>query len=58
MADTWKDPRVIVDGDAEKGWIVDIHDGVNHGVYSPEASDAEAAKAEALALHAKAFPAA
>jgi hypothetical protein len=57
-------PRVQVDGDAEKGWLVQVHDGVNARTYSPvdesgqpHAVAADAAAA-ALALHAEAFEAA
>ena len=34
------EPTVTVSGNSDGGWIVDVHDGVNHGVYSPEAADA------------------
>lgn len=46
------DYRVTVTGDAEHGWIVDIHDGDHQGVYSPEgAADAEAAAKTAMDAH-------
>lgn len=50
-----EDVRVTVSGSAEAGWIIDIHDGTNWGVYHPDAADADAAKAAALADHGKAF---
>ena len=45
-----------VSGDAEKGWIVEVHDGDNFGAYSPEAADAAEAQAKAEAAHAELFP--
>jgi hypothetical protein len=49
---------VSVDGDAKGGWIVEIHDGANGGVYSPAARDADQARETAIAEHgAKFFPA-
>lgn len=44
--------RLTVDGDAEGGWMVDIHDGTTNAVYRPEGpeNDREAAMA-ALAMH-------
>lgn len=51
------DIRTHVTGDAEHGWIVDIHDGTNHGAYSPEAPDAETADRLANEMHkAKFYP--
>lgn len=50
------DMRVHVGGDAQRGWSVDIHDGTNHGVYSPEAADAHEALDKAYAMHTEAFP--
>jgi len=32
--------RIIIDGDAQGGWMVEIHDGTNCTTYSPEAPDA------------------
>lgn len=46
------EPRVTVGGDPEGGWLVDVHDGVHAGVYSPDAVDADEAKAKALDMHA------
>lgn len=48
--------RVTVGGDPEGGWLVDIHDGTEWGVYHPEAADAETAKAAALKAHCEAYP--
>ena len=31
----WEEWRVSTTGDAEHGWLVDIHDGVNSAVYNP-----------------------
>lgn len=50
------EPRVTVGGDAESGWMVDVHDGDRHGAYSPEAADADEARTKALAMHADAAP--
>ena len=44
-------PRVIVGGDAHGGWLIDIHDGEHHGVYSPAAGDEAAALAAAWDEH-------
>lgn len=48
MSEAW---RVSVGGDPTGGWMVDIHDGENHGVYSPEAADAEEAERLARDAH-------
>jgi hypothetical protein len=47
--------RISVGGDSEGGWLVDIHDGTNAAVYSPEGADAEAAKSAAVSAHKEAF---
>jgi hypothetical protein len=47
--------REHVSGDAEGGWIVDLHDGFYHSVYSPVAETAEAALAMAHDEFKKAF---
>lgn len=46
------DMRVIVDGDAEKGWIVEIHDGSRCETFFPEAATADEAKDAAMRLFA------
>lgn len=48
--------RISVGGDAEGGWLIDVHDGVNHAVYSPSAKNAEEAEKLALDAHKEAFP--
>lgn len=50
-------PEVTVDGNAENGWIVGVHDGDRHATYSPTADTAEEAAELALEQHAEAFPA-
>ncbi len=42
--------RLSAGGDAEGGWLVDVHDGVKHGVYRPEGVTSDAA-ALVAALH-------
>jgi hypothetical protein len=49
--------RVTVDGDAEKGWIVDCHDGVNSSVQHPAAADAAEAAQMAVEAHEAQFAA-
>ena len=44
-------PHVKVEGDPVGGWIVDVHDGQNWGVYFPAAPDAATAEADAIAQH-------
>jgi hypothetical protein len=44
-------PRIIVDGDARNGWLVEIHDGKTCKVYSPKASDSDAARSAAYEEH-------
>lgn len=48
--------HVTAGGDAEGGWMVDIHDGQNSAVYSTEGGTLETAIKAALSDHAKAFP--
>lgn len=50
-------PTVTVSGDAEHGWIVDVHDGDKHGVYYPKGKDAEEAEENALKAHGYKKPA-
>lgn len=45
------EPSVSVSGDAEGGWIVDVHDGDKHGVYSPKGKTIEEVKEAALKEH-------
>ncbi len=45
---------VTVSGDADGGWIVEVHDGDRHEVYSPKAKTEDGAAKEALKLFAKA----
>ena len=47
--------RREVSGDAEGGWIVDLHDGDNSGTYQPEAATADEALAKAEAAHVAKF---
>jgi hypothetical protein len=44
-------PRVIAGGDHLGGWLIDIHDGVNQGVYSPVTADVDSATAAAWSEH-------
>jgi hypothetical protein len=44
--------RISVNGDAEAGWIVDVHDGDRQGVYSPDGKTAAEAITAALKEHA------
>jgi hypothetical protein len=46
------DMRITVGGDAETGWLVDIHDGFKQGCYSPPADTPELAAVLALQIHA------
>ncbi len=46
------DMRINVGGDAETGWLVDIHDGWKQGCYSPSADTPELAAILALQTHA------
>lgn len=49
--------RVTVGGDAAGGFLVDIHDGENNAVYSPEGvGNTDEAVAAALTDHGKGFP--
>jgi hypothetical protein len=41
-----------VSGTAEGGWIVEIHDGVRFGTYSPSAATADEALAKGREIHA------
>lgn len=50
-------PTVTVSGDAEHGWIVDVHDGDKHGVYYPKGKDAEEVEDAALKAHGYKKPA-
>jgi hypothetical protein len=47
--------QVTIGGNARGGWLVDVHDGVNSGVYSPRASNDETAREKAIGMHRKAF---
>lgn len=47
--------RTDVGGDPVGGWLVDIHDGDNHGVYSPTAATAVEALTAALEMHRAKF---
>lgn len=47
--------RVLSGGDAKGGFLIDLHDGQNSAVYSPDAKDMNEAVKKALADHAKAF---
>lgn len=42
---------VSVDGDAEHGWIVGVHDGDNYDTYSPNAAGAIEARDKAVQMH-------
>ena len=44
--------RLSVGGDAEGGYLVDVHDGDRQGVYSPTAKTAAEAIQKALKEHA------
>jgi len=46
------DMRITVGGDAETGWLVDIHDGFKQGCYSPPADTPELAAVLSLQIHA------
>jgi hypothetical protein len=48
--------RIDASGDPVGGWMVDIHDGVNQGLYRPDAPDRDAAVVAAIAAHRAAFP--
>ena len=50
-------PVVTVTGDAENGWIVDVHDGDKHGVYYPKGKDAAEVEEAALKAHGYKKPA-
>jgi hypothetical protein len=50
-------PTVTVSGDAEHGWIVDVHDGDKHGVYYPKGKDAAEVEETALKDHGYKKPA-
>ncbi len=42
------EPVVTVSGDAMGGWIVEVHDGDRHEVFSPKARTEDGAAKEAL----------
>lgn len=44
--------RVSVSGDAESGWIVDVHDGDKQGTYTPTGKTVAAVIAAAMKEHA------
>lgn len=44
---------VKVDGDAEGGWMCEVHDGDTLTTYSPVAKDAVAAARAAIGLYVK-----
>lgn len=43
--------RLSVDGDAEGGWLVDIHDGKMNGCYRPEGDTEVAVLVAAIQEH-------
>ena len=49
------DLRIIAGGDAEHGWLVDLHDGVTAAVYRPEAANAFDAAKAAIDAHVAAI---
>ena len=51
------DLRIIAGGDAEHGWLVDLHDGVTAAVYRPEAPNAFDAAKAAIDAHVAAIAA-
>lgn len=44
-------PRIEIGGDPEGGWLIDIHDGVNHAVYRPNGKKDTEAVAAAVKEH-------
>jgi hypothetical protein len=54
MSET-NDWRVTAGGDAEAGFLVDIHDGEHYGVYNPQVDSLAAAEAQAVQEHSARF---
>lgn len=46
-----ENPRIEIGGDPEGGWLIDIHDGVNHAVYRPNGKKDTEAVAAAVKEH-------
>lgn len=42
------EPEVTVSGDADGGWIVEVHDGDRHEVYTSDAKTEDAARNHAM----------
>jgi len=40
-----------LDGDADHGWIGEVHDGDTHKIYNPEGGDVKTAVSDMLADH-------
>lgn len=45
--------RINLTGDADHGWIGDVHDGNTHTVYNPKGADMKAALDDMLQSHFK-----